>query len=170
MDAGQLVSDDVMIALIASRIDRIEGAKGFILDGFPRTVRQAEALDAMLAEKGLRLDHVIELTVDEATLVDRISGRFSCATCGASYHDRYSRPKRDGVCDFCGGTQLVHRADDRPETVKARLAAYREQTTPILPYYRAKGILVAVDGMAEPDLVSAAIERVLGSSPVGSDG
>lgn len=167
MDRGELVSDDIMIALIASRIDHIAGAKGFILDGFPRTVPQAEALDAMLAAKGLRLDHVIEITVDEAVLVDRISGRFSCAGCGASYHERYNRPRRDGVCDFCGGTNLVHRADDRPETVRARLAAYRQQTAPILPYYRAKGILEAVDGMAEPDAVTAAIERLLERDPAG---
>jgi adenylate kinase len=162
MDAGKLVSDDIMIKLIASRIDRIEGAKGFILDGFPRTVPQAEALDAMLAAKGLKLDFVIELGVEEAALIDRIAGRFSCATCGASYHERYNRPKRDGICDFCGGTKLVHRADDRPETVKARLDAYRVQTAPILPYYAAKGILRRVDGMAEPDRVTAAIERLLG--------
>jgi len=164
MDSGQLVSDDIMIALIASRIDRLERAKGFILDGFPRTVPQAQALDAMLAAKGLKLDYVIEIAVDEAALIDRISGRFSCASCGASYHERYNRPKREGVCDFCGGTKLVHRADDRPETVKARLDAYRVQTAPILPYYAAKGILRSVDGMAEPDQVTAAIERILGGA------
>jgi adenylate kinase len=161
MDAGRLVPDDIMIALIGSRIDRLAGTKGFILDGFPRTVPQAEALDAMLAAKGLKLDFVIELGVDEAALIDRIAGRFSCASCGASYHERYNRPKRDGVCDFCGSTNLVHRADDNPETVKARLDAYRAQTAPILPYYAAKGILRRVDGMAEPDQVTAAIERVL---------
>ncbi len=164
MDSGQLVSDDIMIALIASRIDRLERAKGFILDGFPRTVPQAQALDAMLGAKGLKLDFVIEIAVDEAALIDRISGRFSCATCGASYHERYNRPKREGVCDFCGGTKLVHRADDRPETVKARLDAYRALTAPILPYYADKGILRTVDGMAEPDQVTAAIERVLGGA------
>ena len=121
MDAGQFVSDDIMIALIAQRIDGLGGTTGFVLDGFPRTVPQAEALDAMLAQKGLKLDHVIEMTVDEAALVDRISGRFTCARCGASYHRRYNRPKIDGVCDFCGSTQFVDRADDRPETVRARL-------------------------------------------------
>jgi adenylate kinase len=161
MDAGKLVSDDIMIALIASRIDRLAGAKGFILDGFPRTVRQAEALDAMLAARGLKLDYVIEIVVDEAALIDRISGRFSCADCGASYHQRYNRPKRTGFCDFCSGTRLVHRADDEPETVKARLAAYHVQTAPILPYYAAKGILRSVDGMAEPDRVTESIERIL---------
>ncbi len=143
---------------------------GFILDGFPRTVPQAEALDAMLAAKGLRLDYVIELTVDEAALVDRITGRFTCAQCGASYHERYNPPKRAGICDLCGSTQLVHRADDRPETVWARLAAYHDQTAPVLPYYRAKGILRQVDGMAEPDNVTREIDRVLGFPADGTHG
>jgi adenylate kinase len=168
MDSGRFVSDDIMIALIAHRIDCLclEGTTGFVLDGFPRTVPQAEALDAMLAQKGLKLDHVIEMTVDEAALIDRISSRFTCAQCGASYHRRYNRPKVDGVCDFCGGTQFVDRADDRPETVRARLAAYRDQTAPILPYYRAKGLLRSVDGMAAPDDVTREIERIL-DTPVG---
>jgi adenylate kinase len=161
MDAGQFVPDDIMIALIAQRIDRIAGTTGFVLDGYPRTVPQAEALDVMLTQKGLKLDHVIEMTVDEAALVDRISGRFTCAQCGASYHRRYNRPKVDGVCDFCGATQFVDRADDRPETVRARLAVYRDQTAPILPYYRAKGLLRSVDGMAPPDEVTREIERIL---------
>jgi adenylate kinase len=161
MDAGQLVSDDIIIALIAQRIDQLKGAKGFILDGFPRTVPQAEALDRMLKEKGLKLDHVIEMTVDEAALVDRIAGRFSCAKCGASYHDRFHRPKVEGVCDVCGSHDFVRRADDRPEAVKTRLEAYRQQTAPILPYYRAKGILRTVDGMAEIDEVGRQIETIL---------
>ncbi len=166
MDAGRLVSDDIMIALIASRIDRLAG-KGFVLDGFPRTVRQAEALDRMLADRHLKLDYVIELAVDEAALIDRISGRLTCADCGASYHERNNPPKRAGRCDFCDSGKLVHRADDRPETVKARLDAYRGQTAPILPYYAARGILRSVDGMADPDQVTAAIERVLGAGPNG---
>lgn len=161
MDSGKLVSDDIMIALIARRIDRLGAARGFILDGFPRTVPQAEALDAMLAEKGLRLDHVIEMTVDEAALVDRIAGRFTCAKCGASYHDRFHRPRREGVCDVCGSREFVRRADDRPEAVTQRLSAYRAQTAPILPYYRAKGVLRAVDGMAEIDGVTGQIARIL---------
>jgi adenylate kinase len=161
MDKGELVSDDVMIDLIAQHLG--EG-KGFVLDGFPRTVPQAEALDKMLASHGIKLDCVIEMTVDEAALVERISGRFSCAKCGASYHERFNRPKIEGVCDICGSRDLVHRADDNAETVRTRLAAYRAQTAPILPYYRAKGLLRQIDGMASPDKVWASIERLLSAS------
>lgn len=160
MDAGKLVSDDIMIALIAQRIGGL-GAKGFILDGFPRTVPQAEALDQMLKSRGIALDHVIELTVDEDALIDRISGRFSCKKCGASYHDRYHRPKQEGQCDVCGSHDFVRRPDDNAETVKARLAAYRDQTAPILPYYRARGVLRSVDGMADIDAVAHQIEEIL---------
>jgi len=160
MDAGKLVSDDIMIALIAHRIAGLKG-KGFILDGFPRTVPQAEALDRMLKESGIGVDYVIELTVDEAALIDRISGRFSCSKCGASYHDRYHRPKQEGVCDVCGSRDFTRRPDDNAETVKARLAAYREQTAPILPYYRAKGVLRSIDGMADIDQVTLQIEAIL---------
>jgi adenylate kinase len=160
MDAGKLVSDDIMIAMIKNRIGQL-GGKGFILDGFPRTVPQAEALDQMLAENKITLDAVIEITVDEAALVDRISGRFSCKSCGASYHDRHNRPKKEGVCDVCGATEFVRRPDDNAETVKARLEAYRQQTTPILPYYKAKGVLRSVDGMAPIDTVTQQIETIL---------
>ena len=162
MDAGKLVSDDIMIAMIEKRIGAPDCAKGFILDGFPRTVPQAEALDAMLARKGLELDRVILMSVDEAALIERITGRFSCAKCGAGYHDRFKRPKREGVCDVCGNEEFIRRADDKAETVKARLDAYNGQTAPILPYYRAKGILREVDGMAEIDEVTRQIEKVLG--------
>lgn len=170
MDSGQLVSDDVMIDLIASRIDRLGPNRGFILDGFPRTVPQAQALDAMLQRKGLKLDHVIEMKVDEKTLVDRIAGRYACAKCGAGYHDRNHRPKREGVCDACGAAEFTRRADDRPETVQARLEAYRRQTAPILPYYAAQGVLRQVDGMAPIDRVAEQIERILknpGTPPNG---
>jgi adenylate kinase len=159
MDAGRLVSDDIMIALIASRLDA--RGKGFILDGFPRTVPQAEALDAMLAHKGLKLDRVIEITVDEAALVGRLAGRFTCAKCGASYHDVNNRPKHEGVCDVCGNKEFIRRADDRPEAVKTRFEAYRKQTAPILPYYRDKGILTQVDGMADIDHVTRQIAGVV---------
>jgi adenylate kinase len=170
IDSGQLVSDDLIIDLIASRIDRLPKGKGFILDGFPRTQRQAEALDATLGKRGLRLDYVIEMKVDENALIERIAGRFSCAQCGASYHDVHHRPKQDGVCDVCGGSDFVRRPDDRPETVRARLKTYRELTTPILPYYRAKGVLRTVDGMAPIDRVTAEIEGVLGRPGAAPNG
>ena len=162
-DAGQLVSDDIIIAMIAERIAAPDTARGFILDGFPRTVPQAEALDAMLAERGQALDHVILIEVDEAALVDRIAGRFTCQRCGASYHERYKRPQVEGVCDMCGTADFVHRADDRPEAVKTRFEVYRRQTAPILPYYRARGILRTVNGMADIDDVTRQIEQILAS-------
>lgn len=160
-DAGRLVPDHIIIQMIAERIARPDCTRGFILDGFPRTVPQAEALDAMLAERGQRLDHVILMEVDEAALVDRLSGRFSCGNCGASYHERYHRPKLEGVCDICGSDNFVHRADDRADAVKTRLEVYRSQTAPILPYYDAKGILRTVDAMAEIDEVTRQIESII---------
>jgi len=169
MDSGQLVSDEIMIGIISERIDQPDCRRGFILDGFPRTTRQAEALDAMLKQKGLKLDHVIEMAVDEAALVERIVGRFSCARCGAGYHDKFQRPRVTGVCDVCGATEFKRRADDNSETVKARLAAYRAQTQPILPYYKAKGILSKVDGMAEIDVVTRQIQSVINAKrPAGT--
>src|SRR5215471_14429375 len=157
MDSGQLVPDDIIIEMIDWRIREPDCSRGFILDGFPRNIPQATALDAMLAEHGLKLDHVILLEVDEAALVDRLSGRFTCAQCGASFHDRHHLPRREGVCDSCGGTASVRRADDRPEAVKARFEVYRNQTAPILPYYRDRGILRQVNGMADIDEVSKEI-------------
>ncbi len=170
MDAGQLVSDDIMIALIGQRMEHPEGAKGFILDGFPRTVPQAEALDRMLAAKQMKLDFVVEMMVDEAALIERIAGRFNCAKCGASFHERFNRPRQTGICDICGSAEFVHRPDDNPETVRARLKAYRDQTAPILPYYRARGLLRTVDGMAPPDRVTEEIERLLKDAAGGSRG
>ena len=161
MDQGKLVSDDVIVAMIRDRLAQPDVANGFILDGFPRTVPQAEALDAMLGEIGKKLDRVIEMRVDSAALIDRVSGRFSCKQCGAAYHDRYKRPKAEGVCDVCGAREFIHRADDNAETMKTRLAAYEQQTAPILPYYAGKGLLVAVDGMAEIDDVARQIEALL---------
>jgi adenylate kinase len=161
MEAGQLVPDALITEMLAKRIEAPDCARGFILDGFPRTVAQAEALDRMLAAKGRRLDRVIELRVDDAALVERISGRFTCAKCGEGYHDRFKRPKVEGVCDVCGGTEFTRRADDRAETVAARLEAYHRQTAPLLPYYEAQGRLVSVDGMAEMDEVSCQIEAAL---------
>lgn len=164
MEAGQLMPDEIIIEMIADRIGQPDCRNGFILDGFPRTVRQAEALDVMLAQKNERLDAVIELAVDEAALVERIAGRFSCAKCGAGYHDKFQRPKTDGVCDVCGATEFTRRKDDNEETVRARLKAYREQTAPILPYYEEKGLLRRVDGMADVDEVARQIEAVLKSA------
>ena len=161
MDSGALVPDDVIIAMIDDRISQQDCRNGVILDGFPRTVAQAEALDRMFAGKGLKLDRVIELAVDEAALVERITGRFSCKTCGAGYHDTFQRPKKDGVCDVCGGAEFVRRDDDKAETVKARLEAYRRQTAPILPYYEGKGLLSQVDGMAPIDEVTRQIEALV---------
>jgi adenylate kinase len=161
MDRGELVSDEIMIDLIGGRLDALGPGNGFVLDGFPRTVPQAVALDRLLAQKRIALDLVIELTVDEDALVERISGRFTCAKCGASYHERFNRPAKDGVCDVCGAQDFVRRADDSADTVRARLKVYRDQTAPILPYYRGKGLLRAIDGMASPDRVTAEIERLL---------
>jgi adenylate kinase len=160
MDTGQLVSDDIVIALINQRIDGLKGA-GFILDGFPRTVIQAQALDALLKKKAQKLDAVIEMAVDEDALIERLSGRRTCAKCGASYHLRLNPPKVAGVCDVCGSTELKQRKDDEPETIRARFAVYRNQTAPILPYYRAQGLLRAVDALAPPDQVTAEIEQIL---------
>ena len=164
MDSGQLVPDEIMIEMIDRRITQPDCRTGFILDGFPRTVPQAEALDAMLARRGLKLDHVILLDVDEAVLVERLSGRFTCGECGASYHDRYNRPRHDGICNGCGSTEFTRRADDRPEAVRARFDVYRRQTAPFLPYYSARGILRRVDGMADIDTVTRQIDKILGSA------
>jgi adenylate kinase len=161
MEAGQLMPDDIIIRMIAERIAQPDAKRGFVLDGFPRTEAQAEALAKMLAEHGRKLDAVIELGVDEAALIERIAGRFTCAACGAGYHDKYQRPKREGVCDKCGGTSFVRRPDDNAETLKTRLAAYRAQTAPIIPYYRSRGLLRRVDGMAAPDEVTRQIEAIL---------
>jgi len=161
METGQLVPDSVVIGMIDKRVDQPDSARGFVLDGFPRTVAQAEALDRMLAGKGARLDAVIEMVVDENALVERISGRYACASCGAGYHDKFKQPKHDQICDQCGGKEFTRRKDDNAETVKARLIAYREQTAPILPYYKTKGLLQRVDGMGSLDEVSAAISGVL---------
>ncbi|BBK30230.1 adenylate kinase [Stella humosa] len=169
MDRGDLVPDAVIIGMIEDRIGAPDCSRGFILDGFPRTVAQAEALDAMLDHRSLQLDAVIELAVDESALIERISGRYTCAKCGAGYHDRFRQPRTAGVCDQCGSTEFVRRADDKAETVHTRFEAYRRQTAPILPYYRNRGLLRSVDGMAEMDVVSAAIDRELSLVTVGGN-
>ena len=161
MAAGNLVPESLIIQMLAERIAQPDAAKGFILDGFPRTVPQAEALASMLAGKKLKLAAVIELKVDEEALVQRIAGRYSCAKCAAGYHDLYQTPATAGVCDKCGSTEFVRREDDKPEAVRNRLKVYRDQTAPILPYYQAKGLLQTIDGMAPIDEVTQKIEVLL---------
>ena len=161
MDAGQLVSDDVMVEMIHDRIAQADCRNGFILDGFPRTVAQAQALDAMLTRDGAKLHLVIEMVAEEAALVERVTGRFTCAKCGQGYHDIFKPTKVAGVCDVCGSTEFTRRNDDNAETVHKRLEAYRAQTMPILPYYEGHGILRRVDGMADIDAVTQEIEAVL---------
>lgn len=161
MARGALVPDEIMIDLIRDRIRQPDCAKGFILDGFPRTEAQAQALDKMLADEKKHLDFVIELAVRDRELVERITGRFSCKKCGAGYHDGFKQTKAAGVCDECGATEFVRREDDKAETVEKRLSAYHAQTAPLLPYYRSKGMLTQVDGMADIDEVTAQILALL---------
>ncbi|GCE83324.1 adenylate kinase [Komagataeibacter diospyri] len=161
MAEGQLVPDDLIIAMIESRIQQPDCAKGFILDGFPRTRAQAEALDQMLTRSGRHIDAVLLLDVDEDALADRIAGRYTCAKCGTGYNDLFKKPKVAGTCDVCGGHEFIRREDDRRDTVAARLKAYREQTAPILPYYEEEKRLYRVDGMADIDAVTKEVFAVI---------
>ena len=161
MDAGEFVPDDMIIDMIAHRVTEEDCANGFILDGFPRTLPQAKALGEMLAEKSLNLDHVIELTVDDEAMVERICGRYTCTKCGDGYHDSFQKPAKEGVCDKCGGTEFSRRADDNVETVRARLKAYHEQTAPISLFYKEIGILKQVDGMAPIENVTRQLENIV---------
>lgn len=161
MEAGGLVPDEVVIKIVAERISASDCASGFILDGFPRTLKQAAALDSLLQAQGKQIDAVIEIKVDDAVLIDRISGRYMCADCGASYHDTNHKPKVQGVCDRCGSTEFIRRKDDNAETVRNRLMAYYRETGPLIGYYFAKGKLRSVDGMAPIQEVSSQIDAVL---------
>jgi len=163
MERGELVSDEIVSALIGEELDAMGPETGAIFDGYPRTEAQAHSLDAILGQRGRALDHVIELAVDEDALVERITGRFTCANCGKGYHDKFELPKVDGVCDKCGSTEFKRRPDDNEETVRTRMAEYRAKTAPILPIYEARGIVSRVDGMADMDQVTAAIEQVIAS-------
>ncbi|MCY6380845.1 adenylate kinase [Hoeflea prorocentri] len=163
MDAGKLVSDDIVNAIVSERLDQPDCKPGFILDGYPRTLVQADATEKMLASKDMGLSAVVELRVDDDVLVDRISGRYTCANCGAGYHDVNLKPAKDGVCDKCGSTEFSRRKDDNPETVRTRLQAYYKETSPLLGYYYAKGLLKQVDGMADIDVVTAQINEILSS-------
>jgi adenylate kinase len=161
MESGGLVSDEIVSGILSERLDQPDARAGFILDGYPRTDVQADSLDAMLAEKGLALDHVIELVVDEDALVDRITGRFTCGSCGEGYHDRYKQPKVADKCDVCGASNFKRRADDNADTVRQRMMEYRAKTAPIIPHYEGRGIVARVDGMADMDAVAAAIDKIV---------
>lgn len=161
MEAGQLVSDEIVSGIIGERLDQPDTESGVIFDGYPRTAAQADALDVLLAARGRTLDHVIELEVDEDALVERITGRFTCAKCNEGYHDHFKQPKVESVCDVCGSTEFKRRPDDNEETVRTRMAEYRAKTAPILPIYEARGLVKRVDGMADIDDVTKAIESIL---------
>ena len=161
MEAGELVSDEIVSALIGDELDAMGPDVGAIFDGYPRTAAQVASLDAILDSRGRTLDHVIELDVDEDALVERITGRYTCANCGQGYHDKFAQPRQPGVCDKCGSTEFKRRPDDNEVAVRTRMTEYRGKTAPILPIYNARGIVTRVNGMAEMDGVSAAIEKII---------
>lgn len=165
MESGSLVPDEVVSGIIGEALDALSADTGVIFDGYPRTEAQAHSLDTILADRGRTLDHVIELEVDEDALVERITGRFTCATCGEGYHDVFKQPKVEGTCDKCGGHEFKRRPDDNEETVRTRMAEYRAKTAPILPIYEARGIVSRVDGMADMNDVSGAIVAILDGVP-----
>ncbi len=164
MAEGKLVSDEIVNAIVSERIEKSDCANGFILDGYPRTLQQADALGEMLSEKGMSLDCVIELIVDDEQLIERVAGRYTCATCGEGYHDTFKKPKLAETCDQCGGHEFKRRADDNADTMRTRLQAYYKETSPLIGYYYAKGLLKRVDGMGEIGTVHAAVREVIDSS------
>ncbi len=162
MKSGKLFPDELMAQILGEHMDKLGADTGIIFDGYPRTARQAELLDELMASHGRTLDHVIELQVDEDALVDRITGRYTCAKCNAGYHDRHKQPAKVGICDECGSTEFKRRPDDNEETVRTRMAEYRAKTEPILPIYDERGLVSRVDGMGSIDEVTEAIRRILG--------
>ncbi len=165
MEAGELVSDDIVSGIIGDRLDELGSETGVIFDGYPRTEAQAASLDEILKSRGRKLNHVIELGVDEDALVDRITGRYTCAKCNEGYHDRHKQPAKDSVCDECGSTEFKRRPDDNEETVRTRMAEYRGKTAPILPIYEERGIVTRVDGMGGIEEVASSIRAILGAPP-----
>ena len=164
MEAGQLVSDDIVLAILKDRMAEPDTGKGVILDGFPRTAAQAAALDGLLAGSGQKINAAISLDVVDEAMVERVSGRYTCANCGEGYHDTFKVPAKAGVCDKCGGTEFKRRADDNAETVRSRLEAYHAQTAPLIDYYDGKGVLKRIDAMAEIDLVADALQGIIAST------
>lgn len=164
MDAGNLVSDDIVNAIVSERLDQADCTNGFILDGFPRTLEQAEALSGMLSDKGMGLDKVVELKVDDEALVERVSGRYTCGNCGEGYHDTFKKPAKEGICDRCGNTQFKRRPDDNADTLRTRLMAYYKETSPLLGYYFAKGDLKSIDGMGDIADIFNSIDDILKSA------
>ncbi|SFL87881.1 adenylate kinase [Shimia aestuarii] len=164
MEAGDLVSDEIVIAILRDRLGDEDCAKGVILDGFPRTTVQAEALDALLAESGQKINAAISLDVEDAAMVTRISGRYTCGACGEGYHDEFKQPAKDGVCDKCGGTEMKRRADDNAETVASRLEAYHAQTAPLIAFYDGKGTLQRVDAMGDIDAIAGNLSAIVASA------
>jgi len=162
MERGALVSDEIVLAVLRERLAQPDVAAGIILDGFPRTAVQAEALDALMAERGQQIDAVISLAVEDEAMIARVAGRYTCATCGEGYHDQFKKPAREGVCDKCGGTQMKRRADDNADTVRTRLAAYHADTAPLIDYYAARGTLTEIDAMAEIGQVRADLAAIVG--------
>lgn len=161
MEAGELVSDEIVLAILKDRLAEPDVANGVILDGFPRTTGQAEALDRLLAEGGQEINSAVSLEVDDAAMVGRISGRYTCAACGEGYHDEFKTPAKAGTCDKCGGSGFTRRADDNAETVRARLAAYHAQTAPLIAYYEGQGVLARVDAMGEIPGVAASLGAIV---------
>ena len=161
MEKGELVSDEIVLAVLRERLDQPDVAAGTILDGFPRTAAQAEALDALLADRGQQIDAVISLEVDDEAMVERVSGRYTCAACGEGYHDSFKQPASDGVCDKCGGTEMKRRADDNAETVRTRLSAYHADTAPLIDYYATRGTLTGIPAMGEIGEIADAMNAIV---------